>query len=208
MANRPDLEKVKQYVLHRLEKELPATLTYHGRVHTFQEVVPAADLIATLEKISDEERLLVLTAAYFHDLGFIYIRDGHEAISIKIAEQTLPGMGYSEEQIGVIRGIIQATCLPQSPTNLLEMIMADADLDYLGHEDFWKRSNDFRTELENYGTRFTEQEWFKFQLNFMQTHKYFTPSARHLRDDRKRDHLAEIAKRLAQLEEIEGHTLK
>jgi uncharacterized protein len=61
-------------------------------------------------------------------------RQDHESISIQLAEQALANFGYTNSQIAVIRGIIQATRIPQSPTNLLEMIIADADLDYLGHE--------------------------------------------------------------------------
>jgi uncharacterized protein len=192
MATMPDFEKAKEYVLKRLEHELSPSLAYHGLKHTLQEVVPAADLLATLEKVSDEDRLLLLTAAYFHDLGFICQRIDHELISIQFAEQTLPGLGYSDRQIGVIRGIIQATCLPQSPTTLLERIMADSDLDYLGHEDFWVRSNDFRQELDHFGQKFTDMEWYAFQLRFMESHNYFTKSEQELRNAIKQQHIEEL----------------
>lgn len=196
MTNPPDLENSKTYVAHRLERELPPSLTYHGLKHTLQEVVPAADEIATRENVSDEDRLLLLTAAYFHDLGFIRQREGHEAVSILYAEAVLPGFGYSQDQIAVICGIIRATCLPQSPNNLLESIMADSDLDYLGHENFWERSNDFRQELENYGTKYTDEEWYAYQLRFLQSHEYFTASERKLRDPEKRRHMMEISRLL------------
>ncbi|MFZ2096052.1 MAG: hypothetical protein WAV05_05370 [Anaerolineales bacterium] len=199
MANQPDLERAKDYVVRKLERELSPSLTYHGLVHTIQEVIPAAEQLATLEKVGDEDRLLILTAAYFHDLGFIRQRDGHEAVSILYAEAALPTFGYSQDQIAVIRGIIRATCLPQSPTNLLERIMADADLDYLGHEDYWRRSNDFRQELENYGRKFSDEEWCLYQLNFMQAHSYFTESERILRDSIKQEHIMEVKRQLEQI---------
>jgi uncharacterized protein len=192
MAKKPDFEKARDYVLNRLEHELSPSLTYHGLEHTQKEVVPAADMLATLEKVGEENHLLLLTAAYFHDLGFIRQRQGHESVSIQYAEQTLPAFGYSDDHLSVIRGIIQATCLPQSPTNLLERIMADADLDYLGHEDFWKRSNDFRQELSHYGNKFTDEEWYPYQISFMQSHKYFTESERVLRDGVKQQHILEL----------------
>jgi predicted metal-dependent HD superfamily phosphohydrolase len=195
----PNLEKARDYVVDRLQHELPPQLTYHGLRHTLQEVVPAADLLATLENVGEQDHLCVLTAAYFHDLGFIRQREGHELVSIQFAEQVLPEFGYSLEQVTTIRGIIQATCLPQSPTNLLEMIMADSDLDYLGHDNFWERSDDFRQELENYGTKFTDEEWYVYQLQFMQSHQYFTESARRLRNRAKHKHMAEITARLEQV---------
>jgi len=192
MAKMPNFENARDYVLNRLEHELSPNLTYHCLDHTQKEAIPAADQLATLEKVGNEERLLLLTAVYYHDLGFIRQRQDHESISIQIAEETLPSFGYSEVQIGVIRGIIRATCLPQSPTMLLEMIMADADLDYLGHADFWKRSNDFRQELDHYGTKFTDQEWYIYQLRFMEAHTYFTKSERRLRETIKQQHIAEL----------------
>jgi len=193
-----DFEKARDYVLDRLEHELAPALTYHCLDHTRKEVVPAADRLATQEKVSDEDHLLVLTGAYFHDLGFIRQRQDHESISIQIAEQVLPAFGYSEAEIAVVRGIIQATRLPQSPTTLLEKIMADADMDDLGHADFWKRSNDLRRELEHYGTRYTDAEWYTYQLHLMQSHKYFTNSERVLRDTVKQEHTLQVERLLEQ----------
>jgi predicted metal-dependent HD superfamily phosphohydrolase len=193
MVKMLEFEKARNYVLNRLENELSPNLTYHSLKHTL-EVVSVADHLATWEKVGKEARLLLLMGAYYHDLGFIRQRQGHESISIQLAEQTLPEFGYSDADVVVIRGIIQATHLPQSPTNLLEMIMADADLDYLGQESFWDRSNDLRHELNNYGTKFANEEWYIYQLRFMQSHKYFTDSELSLRDAKKQQHLLEIQK--------------
>ena len=202
MVIMPDFTKAREYVLSRLSKELSPHLTYHGLVHTVDEVVPAADLLATMEKVNDIDRTLLLTGVYFHDLGFIRQRQGHELVSIQFAEEALPGFGYSEVEIAVIRGIILATYLPQSPTNLLERIMADSDLDYLGHEDFWKRSKDFRQELDYYGTKFTDEEWYMYNLRFMESHKYFTVSERELRDAVKQQHIAEFHRLLDQVSHL------
>jgi predicted metal-dependent HD superfamily phosphohydrolase len=195
MVKMPEFEKARNYVLNRLENELSPNLTYHSLKHTL-EVVSAADRLATLEKVGEEDHLLLLTGAYYHDLGFIHQRQGHESISIQLAEQTLPEFGYSDADVVVIRGIIQATCLPQSPTNLLEMIMADADLDYLGDESFWERSQDLRQELENFGNSFTDADWYAYQLNFIHPHQYFTASQWSLREPLKQQHMIGIKKLL------------
>ena len=192
MGKTPDFEKAKTFILNNLENELSPNLTYHCLKHTIKEVVPAADRLATMENVGDEERILLLTGAYYHDLGFIRQRQDHESISIQLAEKTLPMFGYSTAQVVIIRGIIQATCLPQSPTSLLERIMADSDLDYLGQEDFWERSNDLRHEIDNYGINLMDEEWFVYQLRFMQSHEYFTASERLLRGTKKQQHLLEI----------------
>jgi uncharacterized protein len=192
METTPDFEKAKDYVLYRLEHELSPDLTYHCLGHTQNEVVPAAERLAALEKVGGEDRLLLMTGAYFHDLGFVCQRKDHELISIQLAEQILPRLGYSDAHIAIIRGIIQATHLPQSPATLLERIMADADMDDLGNEDFWKRSCDLRLELDHYGSTYTDEEWYTNQLQLMQSHNYFTDSARLLRDTTKQQHIFEV----------------
>ena len=193
MVKTLNFEKAKDYVLERLGNELSPHLTYHCLDHTQDEVVPAATRLAILEKVGFEDRLLLLTAAYFHDLGFIRQRQGHEAISIQFAEQALPEFGYSKANIALIRGIIQATCLPQSPTTLLEKIMADADMDDLGAENFWERSEDLRKEFAYFGTDYTDIDWYTYQLRLMEAHKYFTASERALRNPAKQEHMQELS---------------
>ncbi|MDR3575242.1 MAG: HD domain-containing protein [Anaerolineaceae bacterium] len=196
MVKKPDFEKARNYVLDRLKNEISSNLTYHNLGHTESEVVPAAERMAITEKVNDEDHLLLLTGAYYHDLGFIRQRQDHESISIQLAEQSLPGFGYSDAQVAVVVGIIKATRLPQSPTTLLEKIMADADMDDLGHENFWKRSSDLRRELENYGTKYSDEEWYTYQLQLLQTHKYFTNSERVLRNTAKEQHIVELGRLL------------
>ncbi len=202
MVKMPDFEKARDYVLARLEHELLPGLTYHCLGHTQNEVVPAADRLATLEKVGDDDHLLLLTGAYFHDLGFIRQRQDHELISIQLAEQALPGFGYSDAHIAVVRGIIQATRLPQSPTTHLERIMADADMDDLGNNDFWKRSNDLRQEFDYYDIKYTDEEWYTYQLRLMESHKYFTNSERVLRDTGKQQHMLEVKRLLVQANQV------
>ncbi len=198
MVKGPDFEKARDYALGRLERDLAPGLTYHCLGHTRDEVVPAVDRLAALEKVGAQDRILLLTGAYFHDLGFIRQRQDHEQISIQLAEEVLPEFGYSNAGITVIRGIIQATHLPQSPTTLLEKIMADADMDDLGAEDFWSRSHDLRNELENFGIKFAEEEWYSYQLKLMQSHHYFTESQKALRDPAKQQHIQDVQQLLDQ----------
>ena len=130
------IEKAEQYVLGQLETRLDRTLFYHGIHHTI-DVVNAAAEIAALEGITDEESLALLrTAAFYHDSGFMNIYQGHEEAGCVLAREVLPGFGYTEAQIATICGMIMATKIPQSPKNTLERIICDADLDYLGRDDF------------------------------------------------------------------------
>ncbi len=181
-------EKVKKYILGRLKKELTKNLTYHSLEH-IKDVYAAAEQLASLEKISEDEKQLLLTAVLFHDSGFLYSQKDHEKLSCELARLHLPEFDYGPEQIEQICGMIMATQIPQNPKNKLEEIICDADLDYLGREDFFKIGDKLFGELVMYGIIDDEHEWNKLQVRFLEKHHYFTKSAKKLRREKKAENL-------------------
>src|SRR5262249_11139094 len=135
-----NFEYARAYALQRLERELPPALTYHSLAHTRDDVAPATLRLAAIAGISGEQRMLLHTAAYYHDIGFVVQRADHELASARIAAEILPTFGYGPAQIAIIHSMIMATKLPQSPRTLLEQLLADADLDALGRTDFMSRN--------------------------------------------------------------------
>lgn len=188
-----DFEQAKAYALERLERELSPKLTYHSLAHTRDDVAPAAARLAEMENVTSQDRVLLMTAAYYHDIGYTVRRLEHEQVGTEIAAEVLPRFGYTSEAIAVINRIIMATRLPQSPSNLLEAIMADADLDVLGRPDNLEKSLNLRKELAAFGTVFTDEQWYSRQMSFLQAHEYFTPAARRLRSAGKRRNIAILA---------------
>jgi len=194
-----DLEQVKQYVLHRLETELSPKLLYHGVSHTRDDVVPAVNTLANLEGINGASYYLLLTAAWFHDLGFIEVQTGHEAVGARIASEVLSNLGQNPEQIQIVKNIIMVTMLPQSPNTNLERIMADADLEVLGRDDFLFRNDNLRRELAFFGQEYTDSEWYLGQLKFVESHSYFTDSARKLWNSGKAKNAINLRNKLAEI---------
>jgi hypothetical protein len=78
-----------------------------------------------------------------------------------------------------------ATKIPQSPTNLMERVICDADLDYLGRDDYFEISKKLYTEI-NHKNELSREDWITLQLNFFTKHQYFTSSAKKLRDTKKK----------------------
>jgi uncharacterized protein len=195
----PDLLQARRYAVQRLEQQLPAVLTYHCLAHTLQGVVPAVERLAALERVNGQDLLLLRTAAYYHDLGFVERSDGHEAISARLASEILPRFGYNPAQIEIIQGMILATRYPFEPHTYFESIMVDADLDVLGRDNFWPRNHALRAEREALaGQQSTDDEWYGSQLAFMRAHRYFTASAQNLRQAHKQRHMDEMAGLLAE----------
>lgn len=193
----PDFERARQYALERLTYDLSPLYYYHSLWHTQEEVVVAAERLAEKEGVMGEPLLLLQTAAWFHDVGCIIQRTEHEAIGAGIVLAVLPGFGYSREQIRMVQGMIMATRLPQTPHTLLEQILADADLDVLGRDDFLARNADLRAELAAFGTVWGEAEWNHDQLKFLLEHRYFTAAAQSLREAQKRRHIEMVRGLLA-----------
>jgi uncharacterized protein len=194
--SKADIEQACAYALGRLAHELSPNLHFHSLTHTRDDVVPAALRLAAQLDIDCEDTLLLRTAACYHDIGFIEQRDGHEHVSARIATATLPNFGYSPEQVTCIVGMIMATKLPQQPTNLLEQIMADADLDSLGREDFFIRNQALRDELAAFHQVVSDALWYRTQLNFLRSHHYWTTEAASLRGPTKKQHIDELIRRL------------
>jgi len=182
-----NFERTKEFILNKLETELPSHLTYHNTTHIL-DVFEAAIRYAELEAISQEDTILLKTASLFHDSGFIVQAENHEQISCDIVQQYLPDFDYSAQQIDKIKGMIMATKIPQTPLNHLEQIMADADLDYLGRDDFEVISDRLFQELKIPD----RNQWNKIQIAFFEKHAYFTASAKRLRDAKKQENLDKI----------------
>ncbi len=88
------------------------------------------------------------------------------------------------------------TQIPHKPTNQLEEIICDADLDYLGREDFHEIADKLRLELREHGKIDSDRKWDEIQVMFLTQHQYFTETAKRTRQERKMQNLAEINPRL------------
>jgi uncharacterized protein len=201
----PDFEQARRYALLRLEQELDPALCYHSIAHTRDEVVPAAERLAALEGFGGEDLMLLRTAAYFHDIGFLERRAGHEAAGVRIAAAALPKFGYSPAQVAAIGQLIIATRLPQAPATPLAAILADSDLDMLGREDFLLLNRMLRIELDAFELAVNDAAWYRQQAAFVRDHYYWTASARRLRDEGKARNLRALE---ALLVAAEGASLR
>ena len=182
---------IQERILDMLEKHLSPQLFYHNLKHTV-DVVTEVELIGWAEGVSDDEILLLKTAALFHDVGHITAYDNHEYHGTVIAREILPEYRYTEEQIENICNIIMSTKLPPAPNNLLEQIICDADLDYLGRIDFIPVSNTLYEELHQQNKIGSLNDWNKLQLKFISGHQYFTNTARNLREVKKQQQIERI----------------
>src|SRR6476619_7605864 len=123
--------KVEEHVINYFNSREDPQLTYHNLDHTLG-VVKAAKQIADNYQLDDKGLFIVITAAWFHDIGYLK--------GAKMARVFLHKSGVDSETIQTITGCIIATTLPQNPKTTLEEIVCDADLSHLGSDDFLEKS--------------------------------------------------------------------
>lgn len=190
-------DKVKEVVYQDL-RGLDKRLYYHGIHHTFDDVLPCAEMLAKEEKLSDEETLLVKTAALFHDTGFLDQYEKNEPQGCERARKLLPKYDYSEKQIDQICDMIMATQMPQNPKDKLAQVVCDADLGHLGQEQCITRGEALRLELKLMkGLNPTLREWNERNLVFYEKHHYWTDSAKRILQEKKEKNIQEVKDFLA-----------
>ena len=193
------LEEVGKFFLRKLKDRQPGQLPYHNVAHTV-DVYMATEHISRREGVTGQDLDLLLTAALFHDSGFLVGPQNHELESCRIARETLPDFEYKPEEIDVVCEMILSTRIPQTPKSELEKILADADLDYLGRHDFLKVSKKLYDENLHFGIVKNEQEWDEMQISFLQNHKYFTKSSIKLREPIKYVNLLQVKEHLKKIQ--------
>lgn len=187
--------KAERYIMKVLETGLSKNLFYHSIAHT-QDVVSAVERLALAENVTDEGLFLLKSAATYHDAGFVEKYDNNEAIGARLADEILPKYGYTAEHIVKIKELIYVTEIPHKPKNKLEEIICDADLDYLGRDDFHEIATKLREELKEHGKIETDRQWDEIQVQFLKKHKYFTKTAKKTRNKKKEQNLKEVIDRL------------
>jgi uncharacterized protein len=184
-------ENAREHILEKLRRELPQHLTYHS-IHHVLDVLNAVEMLCESEKVSEEELEFLRIAALYHDSGFIVNAVNHEKLSCNFAREYLPQFGYNSNEITKICEIIMATKVPQMPINHLQQIICDADLDYLGRDDFYTIGNKIFNEMLTNGTVSNQQDWNKLQVSFLSAHNYFTDTSKRIRKPVKEKHLKEV----------------
>lgn len=189
--------KAERHIINVLEKKLSPMLHYHSINHT-KDVCRASERLAILEGLTDEGLFLLKTAATYHDAGFVEKYDKNESIGARMAEEILPQYGYSAEHISQIKRLIYVTEVPHQPQSKIEEIICDADLDYLGRDDFHEIADLLRRELREHGKISSDRTWDEIQVKFLMQHRYFTDTAKRTRDEKKAKNLEEIRARLVE----------
>jgi len=192
------LEEVKQEVTHFFQLHENAGFSYHNLSHT-ERVVTNAGLLARHYQLDDKDFFIVTTAAWFHDTGYhINGAVDHERRGTEMAAAFLQTRGVDEAIVRSVQNCIMATCLPQSPKNLLEQIVCDADLFHLGTDEFPEQNKKMRKEAEwRQNRKISKHEWRQGTIKLFESHHFQTDYGQSILGERKKENLQKLKEKEA-----------
>ncbi len=183
--------KIRKKAFEILNSKLSKKLYYHGAHHTY-DVLSVINQFIKREKIVSYNAKLLRIGTLYHDIGFTISNIEHEKLGCEIVEKYMLEYGFSDKDIKVVKGLIMATRIPQTPQNYLEKLICDADLDYLGRGDYYPISDQLFKELQSFSVVNDVNEWNKIQINFLEAHQYHTDFAKKNRQPQKEKRIKEL----------------
>jgi predicted metal-dependent HD superfamily phosphohydrolase len=191
--NKSLISAAEQFVVNLFSEKIGKEFTFHSYNHT-REVVLHTELIAGNYELTEEDHTALVLAAWFHDTGYAAgLKKIHEEESQKIATDFLKSHNAPQQLIDKVNGCIIATRMPQSPANLIEQIICDADLFHLGTKGFKERNKMLRQEINTLEeNKIGKKEWLNLNIEFLDRHRYFTDYAREMLEPVKQTHLREL----------------
>jgi predicted metal-dependent HD superfamily phosphohydrolase len=189
-------KRVVNHVTKLFEDYPHPNLLYHNLAHT-KKVVEHAHEIEANYQISDNDKLVLHVATWFHDTGHLFADlSKHEEKSVELMREFMQNETVDEALIKDIEGCILVTRLPHEPKNLLQEIICDADTYHFGTKEFKKTNKLVKQEfiLRNYTT--VTLDWNRNTLELLESHKFFTPYCKVMLEEGKRQNILRIKQKL------------
>jgi HD superfamily phosphodiesterase len=171
------LLEVEQAVAAMFAQYTPVYLVYHNINHTRSVVAHTIEIAANYD-LNEEDRFVLLAAAWFHDTGQIFTTpEWHEEESVRVANIFF----YEQASVPInlitaIDHCILATKMPQRPHTLIEEILCDADLYHLGTEAFMTIDKLVKEESKLRGL--PVDTWDQGTIKLMLAHHFHTTYCR------------------------------
>jgi predicted metal-dependent HD superfamily phosphohydrolase len=188
-----ELKNIESYVTRLFIENDSPNLYYHNVMRT-REVVAITKEIAGYYELDQHDLFLLCAAAWFHDIGFLVDRNNHEAKSAELAVQYLKTTSLAAPEIETIEKCILASKMPQNPVSLLEQILCDASLYYMGTDQYKQISKIQKKEAQalNSNVSINESIWRKEKIQLFESHQFHTTYCQSRLQSKKDENLAKL----------------
>ena len=166
-------------------------LTFHNLRHTM-EVYSQAELLGRAESLTEEDLLVLKTAALLKDIGYLKDYRAPEEKSAGFAESELPRYRFTESQVHQVEMLLRSSAIVNAASSLLEKILMDAQTLYYGRVDFIPQCENLYQEELHYGLAQGKAEWVRSMMQKVRMHEYFTSTARKLREVSREEQVRQL----------------
>lgn len=176
--NEQILLEASHFASEIIKRKHRSVFEYHNLDHTLQVYKVALSLGKELN-LSNEQLIQLGIAALFHDSGYYDNIDEHEKLGAANARRFLEEKKVEDSTIQEIEELILHTNIHSTPRNLLDEVIRDADLHYLGSHSYFQLAASLRNEWKHTRDKsYTDLEWTEQNIRFLSNHSYFTEVAK------------------------------
>lgn len=182
------LKDIEERVFELVNSNKSLNLHFHKN-EFIEKVSHQVELLGRSENIQDDELLLLLTAGQLIYSGLSESYENFENKSVEIAREILPEYGFEEAQINRICNLILASKMPSNPQNILESILIDAKMEFIGRSDYITQVKLLYLEQKNTLKDFSKDKFMKGQVEMLSGFEFYTTAARRLREIQAEDQI-------------------
>lgn len=197
-------EKTEHWVTSMYDNNPRPDLVFHNIDHTTSVVERASEICGHYD-MSDEDKLAVYIAAWFHDTGYLFADpQHHEEKSAELMREFMKEAdvkGYLVEKAALC---IMATKSPRKHDKLIEQIICDADTYHFGTKEFKQTNKKVREEFRRIGREYDDIEWEQQSIELLERHEFYTKYCKDLLDEKKQKNMKKLKKKEEELEEMES----
>jgi hypothetical protein len=184
------LQDVEEAIIKLFDDEAPPDLYFHNS-SLVKSISSQVELLATAERIPEEDFLRLKLAALFLFTGYISNYEKPMDESLATAEETLPKYGFDKSEIDDVKKLIRNSFIDKVES-VNDKILHDSRYDYLGRVDFIRLSDKLLREESENGIPHGKQEWIEIQRKLLNDHEFMTDTGVLLRSVPVEDQVSAI----------------
>ncbi len=170
---------IEEAVIRIFDEEASPNLYFHNSA-LVKNLTNHVELLATSEKLPEEDFIIVKIAAIFLFSGYIYDYDKPVEESVNLLGSILPRYGFTQDDIRKAAELIRNS-YENKTDSLSDKILHDAKYDYLGRVDYLRLAEKLLRERTEYGKLSEGKSWIQSQKKMLKEHDFLTETARLLR---------------------------
>ena len=214
------LNQIERFCTQKLTDELPDKMIYHDIAYV-KRVVEAVEEIASEESVTQEEKDLVLSAAWLSNLGFTdpeiieQIENPEDLFvlankrSQEMSDTYLDSIQMPEEQKQQILNIIEESQLNVENTNTLSRILEDAlTIDWGKPKSKGKVKRLYEEFLLTGAVSYGKSSWYDSVLTYLRGHQFKTSYGKNHLEQGKLALIQKVEKEKKELDKTESTILK